>query len=171
MRLCILIALSSAMLTLHHAEEEIPLFLKQFYKNRKAESPKRHILDKEKPAKRPFDPFAYSFAQVKSHLVSREENDYRLIGRMSSSDIIHFLSWWEHKYLLLDADLEAIYGSNHAENQMYPGKFWRGLNVLTRNRLKCQWFKEHNEILLPELQLYLKSHKGRGSNFMRRPEI
>lgn len=159
------------MLTFTYAADEIPLFLQQFYDNRQIEEPKKHILDRKPAEKRPFDPFAYSFLQVKSHLVSREENDYRVVGRMSSSDIVHFLSWWEQKYLLLEADLETIYGSNHTENQMYPGKFWKGLSPQARNRLRCQWFKEHNEILLPELHLYLKSYKGVGSNFMFRPEI
>ena len=154
------------MLTLPYASEEMPLFLKPFYKSRQTYPSQKHLLEPEKIYKKPFDPFAYSFLQVKNHLVSREESKFRVIGRMKSSEIAHFLSWWEQKYLLVSSDLESIYAANHSENQKYPGKFWNGLSVRAQNRLKYQWFKVHNEVLMPEFELYLKTHKGQGSSFI-----
>ena len=154
------------MLTLPYASEEIPLFLKPFYKNRLTNSVQKSLLEPKKIYKKAFDPFAYSFLLVKNHLVSREENKFRVIGRMKSSEVAHFLSWWEQKYLLVSSDLESIYAANHSENQEHPGKFWAGLSTRAQNRLRYQWFKVHNEVLMPEFELYLMTSKGRGSTFI-----
>ena len=166
MRKLIIVIIGCTILTPLCISEEIPLFLKPFYKSRKSSPVKKSLTEPQKPAKKPFDPFAYSFLQVKNHLVSREESNFRLIGRMKSSEIAHFLGWWEQKYLLVSSDLEAIYAANHSENQKYPGKFWQGLSTRAKNRLRYQWFKVNNEVLLPEFKLYLQTLKGRGSTFI-----
>ena len=134
MRYWIFTLIGCSMLTLPYASEEMPLFLKPFYKSRQTYPSQKHLLEPEKIYKKPFDPFAYSFLQV--------------------------------KYLLVSSDLESIYATNHSENQKYPGKFWNGLSVRAQNRLKYQWFKVHNEVLMPEFELYLKTHKGQGSSFI-----
>ena len=120
MRKYIIITLvSCSILTPPCISEEIPLFLKPFYKSRQTYPSQKHLLEPEKIYKKPFDPFAYSFLQVKNHLVSSEESKFRVIGRMKSSEIVHFLSWWEQKYLLVSSDLESIYAANHSENQKF----------------------------------------------------
>ena len=167
MRKYIIITLvSCSILTPPCISEEIPLFLKPFYKSRKTKPVPKSLVEPQKIVKKPFDPFAYSFLQVKNHLISREESNFRLIGRMKSSEVAHFLSWWEQKYLLVASDLESIYAANHSENQIYPGKFWDGLSTRAQNRLRYQWFKIHNEVLIPEFKLYLQTDKGRGSTFI-----
>ena len=85
---------------------------------------------------------------------------------MKSSEIAHFLGWWEQKYLLVSSDLEAIYAQTTQKIKNIPGKFWHGLSTRAKNRLRYQWFKINNEVLLPEFKLYLQTLKGRGSTFI-----
>ena len=85
----------------------------------------------------------------------------------SKSEIAHFLGWWEQKYLTVSSDLEAIYASNHSENQKYPGKFLaRFKHQSQKSTRDTNGSKYNNEVLLPEFKLYLQTLKGRGSTFI-----
>lgn len=128
----------------------------------------RYFHEDRQMRKGTFDPFQYSFEQIESHLVSEEESDYRSYNRLSRFEILHFLKWWEEKYKLNNADLEAVYAMNLLDDQMYSGKFWRKASLQSKNNLKIQWFKEHNAILLPEFRLYLQYPKNSESTFLHR---
>lgn len=140
-------------------KEDIPHFLKVYYDNQK-KTPTQKA--------RVFDPFRYSFEKIKSHLVEKSESDYRTYTRIQKPEIIQFLAWWEKKYFLIDSDLEAIYAQNLVDDQIYPGKFWANSSRRTRNDLRLQWFKEHNDMIMPEYQLYLGLMRSARSSFIHR---
>jgi hypothetical protein len=106
-----------------------------------------------------FSPFQVHFHHhIKNHLVDREESDLRLLGRIGSQEILHFLKWWEKKYFLRPSDLEGLYAANWVLEQKFPGKYWRGLNKRSKNQLKLRWFREVSHWLLPEYKQFL--HEG-----------
>ena len=65
MRKLIIVIIGCTILTPLCISEEIPLFLKPFYKSRKSSPVKKSLTEPQKPAKKPFDPFATVFYKLK----------------------------------------------------------------------------------------------------------
>jgi len=128
-----------------HSKETPPLFLQRILDNPHQKKTTR------------FSPFQVHFHQgIKNHLVDREESDLRLLGRIGTQEILHFLKWWEKKYFLRPADLEGLYAANPVLEQKFPGKYWRGLTARSKSQLKLRWFREVSHWLLPEYKLFLQ---------------
>ena len=138
-----------------YSSTEHPQFMRYFEQDRQSRT-------------KVFNPFAYSFEQIQSHLITEEESDFRAYSRLSKFEILHFLGWWEQKYKLNDSDREAVYAMNLLNDQMYSGKFWKNAGIQSRNNPKIQWFKERSSILMPEFRLYLQEPKNSESTFLHR---
>lgn len=139
----------------HHSNENLPLFLQKLELRIQA-------------GQEGFNPFKFAFSRVQNHLVDEEESDLRVLTRLSEQEILMFLDWWERKYYLRPADLEALYGENFVNEQINPGKFWRVASARLRNQLRLGWFRKYHHYVLPEYRLFLKD-AGYRSTTIHRP--
>lgn len=138
-----------------HSNENLPLFLQKLELRRQA-------------GQEDFNPFKFAFARVQNHLIDEEESDLRILTRLSEPEILMFLDWWERKYYLRPADLEALYGENFVNEQINPGKFWRMASNRLRNQLRLGWFRKFHHYVFPEYRLFLKD-LGYRSTTIHRP--